>query len=117
MTTVECLRCLLEDKNVDAVLTLLPLVTSFYGPPDSVDKNKLCGLQTENRQKTEQLAKELKEYGKPLYMVTRFSFHQETVLPPSYSNDRIPEYTHHARAARVLKLLVWYSEYLKKRKG
>lgn len=117
MTTVDCLRCLLEDRNVDAVLTLLPLVASFYGPSDSVDKKKLRELQTKNREKTEQLAKELKEYGKPLYMVTRFSFHQETVLPPSYSSDRIPEYTHHIRAARVLKQLAWYRHYLDKRNG
>jgi acyl-CoA synthetase (NDP forming) len=117
MTTVNCLRCLLEDKNIDAVLTLLPLVASFYGPPDGVDEKKLYELHADNRKKNEQLAKELKEYGKPLYMVTRFSFHQESVLPPSYSRDRIPEYTHHFRAARVLRQLAWYNKYLEKRKG
>ena len=117
MTIVDCIRCLLEDNNVDAVLTLLPLIASFYGPPDSVDERKLRALHAENREKTEQLAKELKEYGKPLYMVTRFSFHQESILPPSYSSDRIPEFKHHSRAARVLKQLAWYSRYLEKRTG
>ena len=117
MTTVNCLRCLFEDSNVNAVLTLLPLVASFYGPPDSVGEKKLYKLHADNREKNEQLAKELKEYGKPLYMVTRFSFHQESLLPPSYSTDRIPEFAHHSRAARVLKQLVWYSKYLEKRTG
>jgi acyl-CoA synthetase (NDP forming) len=116
MTTVNCLRCLLEDKNIDAVLTLLPLVASFYGPPDRISRDKLKEMQIDSRKKTEKLAKELKKYGKPLYMITRFSFHQQAMIPPSYSIDRIPEYTHQSRAARIIRRLAWYNRYLDTRK-
>lgn len=117
MTTVNCLRCLLEDKNVDAVLTLLPLVGSFYRPLEKISLEEYLEMQTKDRKITEKLAKELKKYGKPLYMVTRFSFQQENRVPPSYSYDRIPDYNHQDRAAGILRRLAWYSRYLEDRKG
>jgi acyl-CoA synthetase (NDP forming) len=116
MTTVNCLRCLLEDKNVDAVLTLLPLVASFYRPLEKISRKQFREMQIEDQKKTEKLAQELKKYGKPLYMVTRFSFQQENRIQPSWSYDRIPEYNHQSRAARILRRLAWYSRYLEDRK-
>jgi acyl-CoA synthetase (NDP forming) len=116
MTTVNCLRCLLEDKNVDAVITLLPLVASFYRPLEKINRKKLREIQIDDQKKTEELAKELKKYGKPLYMVTRFSFQQQNRIPPSQSYDRIPEYNHQNRAARILKHLAWYNHYVDTRK-
>jgi acyl-CoA synthetase (NDP forming) len=117
MTTVNCLRCLFEDKNVDAVLTLLPLVASFYRPLEKIDRKELLKMQIEDRKKTEKLAKELKKYGKPLYMVTRFAFQRENRILPSRSSDTIPEYYHQSRAARIIRRLAWYSHYLEERKG
>jgi acyl-CoA synthetase (NDP forming) len=116
-TVISCLKLMLEDDNVDIIMTLLPPGVTSHGPIEDFSPEKIRELQKENQRSLENVARELKKYGKPVYLVSRFAFQQETRVFPSRTNDRIPEYSHHRRAAGILKKLAWYRQYLDGRKA
>jgi hypothetical protein len=83
-------------------------------------------MLAENRRQLELMKQQVKKYGKPLYLIRRFltpaiegvqAQALEGGQPPAPGGERIPEYPHQRRAARVIRHLAWYREYLEYRRG
>jgi acyl-CoA synthetase (NDP forming) len=108
-----CLQLLLEDKNVDAIVSLLPPMNIPPGMMSSLSPAQIRARQKENERNQTILYRKLKEYGKPMVYIQRFSFGpQPGPEEPTVTKEAIPEYAHARRAARVLKYLAQYRRYL-----
>ncbi len=106
-----CLQYLLEDKNVDAIISLLP---PMFLPPSMTGELKpeqIRKMQEETEKSQEKLYRQLKEYDKPLVYIRRMAI---PATPGSTGLPKlmIPEYSHPRRAARVLRYLAGYRKYL-----
>jgi acetyltransferase len=117
-TVVSCFRFLMEDGNIDGVISLLPPMVTSHGGIGNFDPGQLRAMQMESRKVLSDLNRQLKPYGKPLYMVGRFSQQvRHSADDTSFRvEDTIPEYSHPRRAARVMRYLAWYRRYLEARK-
>ena len=116
-TTFSCLRSLMEDTNVDTVLSLIPLV---FAPPPGMAGNftaeQIQNMSEQSQKHIELINQQVRQYRKPLFMVGRF------IPQPALDHynasrgvkDRIPEYANARRVAKVLKQLTWYRQYLSK---
>ncbi len=112
-TVPACLHALLDDANVDAVISLLPPNAGMFQEVMSLSPQKLKELYEENERAVDKLAGELKStYGKPVYIISRFSFRGEPVKTGYVPTHQIPEYTHYRRGAKAIGRLVWYQHYL-----
>ncbi len=106
-----CIQLMLEDKNVDAVISLLP---PMFLPPSmtgDVKPEQIRAMQEQVEKSQEKLYQQLKQYGKPLVYIRRMSL----PTPPGTGSPvklPIPEYGHPRRAARVLRYLAGYRRYL-----
>jgi acetyltransferase len=107
----KCLQYILEDKNIDAVISLL---SPMFVPSSMVGDMKpeqIRAMQEEVEKSQAKLYQQLKEYDKPLVYIRRMAI-------PTASGSAgplklmIPEYSHPRRAARVLRYLVGYRRYL-----
>jgi acyl-CoA synthetase (NDP forming) len=110
-TGATCLQLMLEDKNVDAIISLLP---PMFMPPSMIGELKpeqIRAMQLEVEKSQAKLYQQLKQYDKPLVYIRRMSipFPQGT---DSLIKLPIPEYSHPRRAARVLRYLAGYRRYL-----
>ncbi|MDD5338685.1 MAG: CoA-binding protein [Dehalococcoidales bacterium] len=110
-TGERCLQLLLEDKNVDAIISLLPPMLLPATMINAMKPAQLKAMLAEAEKSQAKLYKQLKEYDKPLVYVRRWS-------PPVASGvdstikTMIPEYDHPRRAARVFRYLAAYRKYL-----
>jgi len=109
-----CLHLLLEDKNVDCIISLLPPMLMAPYMIAEARPEQIRSLQMENAKNQETLYGQLREHDKPLVYIRRMSF-----MPPQDPKDApimpevtIPEYGHPRQAARVLKYLAEYRKYL-----
>jgi acetyltransferase len=107
----KCLQYLLEDKNVDAVISLLPPMLLPPSMTGTLKPEQLQAMQAEVEKSQAKLYQQLKEYDKPLVYIRRWN------LPSTSGTDTnpkimIPEYSHPRRAARVLRYLAGYRRYL-----
>ncbi len=110
----KCLHLLLEDNNVDSVISLLPPMFMSPAMMAEAKPEQIRAMQKENEKNQEILYRQLKQYGKPLVYIRRISFNppqesKEAAPPPKVI---IPEYPHPRRAARVLRYLAGYRKYL-----
>jgi len=109
-----CIQLLLEDKNVDAIISLLPPMVFMPRFMGKISPERMRAMRRENELKQEALKLKLKEYDKPLVYIQRLFFRsgpepdEEKPTPEA----TIPEYTHPRRAARVIKYLAGYRKYL-----
>jgi acyl-CoA synthetase (NDP forming) len=110
---------LLADKNIDVVISLLPPMI----PPPPLDMpyspDQLKSMQIEIQKQLDLLGQQVRKYDKPLYMISRFTFQPAGAtgsLPP-LNKDRIPDYPRPHRAARVVRHLAWYRQYLDYKKA
>jgi len=113
-----CLQLLLEDKNVDGIISLLPPMVIPPGPMAEVNPEQVRAMQRKNEKGQEILYRQLKQYDKPLVYIRRMvmRFTHEPSEPASSIKATIPEYTHPRRAARVLRYLAGYRRYLENQK-
>ncbi|MHB8104141.1 MAG: acetate--CoA ligase family protein [Dehalococcoidales bacterium] len=106
-----CLQLMLEDKNVDAIISLLPpmfLPSSMVG---DMKPEQIRAMQEEMEKTQAKLYQQIKQYDKPLVYIRRMAI----PAPPgmnSPAKTTIPEYSHPHRAARVLRYLAAYRRYL-----
>jgi acyl-CoA synthetase (NDP forming) len=109
-----CLHLLLEDKNVDGIISLLPPMVFPPGLMPDVTPEQVRAIQKENDRRQAILYRKLQEHGKPLVYIQRLFARPapgpgEALTLPEHT---IPEYAHPRRAARVLRYLAWYRRYL-----
>jgi acyl-CoA synthetase (NDP forming) len=117
-TTLSCLYVLFQDKNVDSVISLIPPLASVPHSMSAYGPEQMRAIQIENQRNMEILTRDLKQYSKPFFLIRRFTGSPpgEGNAPVPESTERIPEYTTPRRAAKVLKHLTWYRQYLENNK-
>ncbi len=117
-TVVSCFRFLMEDENVDGVISFLPPMVGAQGGIGNFNPEDFRAAQVENQKVLSDLSRQLRQYDKPLYMVTRFpvSSPRGATEASFRVEDTIPEYGHPRRAARVMRYLAWYRRYGETRK-
>jgi len=110
----KCLDLLLQDGNVDCVISLLPPMFMSPAMLAEAGPEKLRAMRAESEKNQEMLCGQLKQFGKPLVYIRRVSFAipQAPNEPPAQPKMIIPEYSHPRRAARVLRNLAVYRKYL-----
>ena len=109
-----CLQLLLEDKNVDGIISLLPPMVIPPGPREQFSREQIQAMQIANEKNQEKIYQQLKQYDKPLVYIQRMVIRDayEPNKPATPPKVTIPEYTHPRRAARVLRYLAGYQKYL-----
>ncbi|MBN1160561.1 MAG: CoA-binding protein [Dehalococcoidales bacterium] len=112
-----CLQLLLEDKNVDAIISLVP---PMMFPPQMMAQaspTELKAIQRDIERNQAKLYRQLIEYGKPLVYIRRITISLPKELWDIAARPKamIPEYNHPRRAARVLRSLAGYRKYLESR--
>src|SRR4030042_485829 len=109
-----CLQLLLEDKNVDGIISLLPPMVIPPGLRGNFSREQVHAMQRENDSNQAILHGQLKQYDKPLVYIRRMNIYYapETNRPGAPPKATIPEYTHPRRAARGLRYLAGYRRYL-----
>jgi acyl-CoA synthetase (NDP forming) len=112
-----CLQLLLEDKNVDGVISLLPPMLMAPHMIREASREQISAMRRESERNQQILYQQLKQYGKPLVYIRRISlpFTPESNEPVAPPKTTIPEYAHPRRAARVLRYLAEYRRYLESR--
>jgi acyl-CoA synthetase (NDP forming) len=110
-TAADCLQLLLEDTNVDIIISLLPPM--FVSPSMSGDlkPEQILTMQQEAEKNQAKLYQELHKYDKPLVYIRRVAI-ASAPGTDSHIKIMIPEYSHPRRAARVLRHLAGYRTYL-----
>jgi hypothetical protein len=91
----------------------------MHGPVSDFSPERVSALLTVAQNNLSELNRQVKKYGKPLLFIRRFMppgapVHSIITTP---EGERIPEYTHPRRAARVMRSLSWYRRYLEETKG
>jgi acetyltransferase len=109
-----CLQLLLEDRNVDGIISLLPPMVFPPGPMVIISQAQILAIQKENEKDQEILYRQLKQHDKPLVYIRRMNayYAHEPNKPDAPPKVTIPEYSHPRRAARVLRYLAEYHRYL-----
>jgi len=110
----KCLHLLLEDNNVDAIISLLPPMLMAPHLIAGASPEQIKTMREENEKNQQLLYQQLKEHDKPLVYIRRMSlpFIPESEEPAAMPKITIPEYGHPRRAARVLYYLAVYRKYL-----
>jgi acyl-CoA synthetase (NDP forming) len=93
-----CLQLLLEDKNVDGIISLLPPMAVPYGRTGNISPEQTRAFQRENDRKQAILYRKLKEHDKPLVYIRRIFLRDGARTEDAASpKETIPEYTHPRR--------------------
>jgi acyl-CoA synthetase (NDP forming) len=110
----ECLQLLIEDRNVDAIISLLPPMVFPPGLTVNFSQEQIRVIQLENEKTQAEIYQQLKKYDKPLVYIRRMNayFTPDPKNPDKTPKVMIPEYGHPRRAARVLRYLAGYKRYL-----
>lgn len=127
LITFDCLWTMMEDENVDAVMLNGGIGQTAYVPrvdevPPSARESVgrlIKNLEDEERKNLDIISGRVKEYQKPL-VACRIVPKGSSPDPKAYSilQERgIPIYPNPHRAARALRHLAWYGEYLKGYQG
>ncbi len=113
-----CLSLLMEDKNIDSVISFLPPIFQHPGPNGDFSPEQIRIMQIEGQKRLNFLNQQVQQYSKPLFLVRRFMFPlgNEANANPGISLPKLPDYTSPRRAARVLRHLAWYRSYRDYRK-
>jgi acetyltransferase len=108
-----CLRLLLEDNNVDCVISLLPPMVMVPGLMPDLSRAQILARQAENNRNQEKLYRQIKKHDKPLVYIRRMNiYYAQEPGKTDTQKVTIPEYAHPRRAARVLRYLAEYRQYL-----
>jgi acyl-CoA synthetase (NDP forming) len=109
-----CLRLLLEDRNVDGIISLLPPMVMLSALATQFSQEQILAMKAENDKNQEKLYQQVKKYDKPLVYIRRMNIYyvREPDKPDMPPKVIIPEYAHPRRAARVLRYLANYRRYL-----
>jgi acyl-CoA synthetase (NDP forming) len=109
-----CLHLLLEDRNVDGIISLLPPMVMLPVLTAQFSQAQITAMQAENDKNQETIYQKLRQYDKPLVYIRRMNifYVREPDKPDMPPKVIIPEYAHPRRAARVLRYLANYRRYL-----
>jgi len=112
---LSCLCILMEDSNIDAVISLASPVVNINSLYDNLSPDRIRVIQDSNRENIDVLGKSIRNNNKPMILYERIPPQQpDDENSTSYLclNEGLPTYYNARRAVRVLRHLVWYKEYL-----
>lgn len=112
-TVLSCLHTLVKDKNIDAILSLVSPVRNTDRLGNNLSTEQIEAIQIDNQKKIDMLRKLVEDNKKPL-LVVGFMPQQTSraETPDSTAKYRIPTFPNARRAAKVLRRLAWYKNYL-----
>jgi acyl-CoA synthetase (NDP forming) len=114
-TVMSCLNILMEDPDVDIVVSLLPPAAPMIPPGGGFTAEQFGNIQFENSKRLDLLNEQVEKTGKPIFLLRRFMPQQQGGSRSNAGGKRqIPEYSNTLRVARVLRQLVAYRAYLDK---
>ncbi len=114
-TVLSCLGILMEDDNIDCVISLASPVVNLSGSGDNYNADQIKSIQNGNRENLKVLGEYIRKNKKPLIInerATGQSADDETNTTSLYLKEGIPVYHNAHRAARVVRYLVWYQHFL-----
>lgn len=113
-TVSSCLKIMMEDNNIDVIVSLLPPVAPMMGPNGKFSPEQMHAMQVENQRQLGIFSQKAHEYGKTLVLLKRFNAQPpvENGAPAAPVKDKVPEYSNSRRVARVLHHLIGYRQYL-----
>ena len=109
-TVSSCLSYMMEDKNIDSIISFLPPGGMRPGFSQAINPGQQNEMLAEGQKRLTDLSRQIREFGKPVYLIRRF-------MPPAAfgstaHRETIPAYSTARGVARVLKHVSWYSHYL-----
>ncbi|MFC1953562.1 acetate--CoA ligase family protein [Chloroflexota bacterium] len=114
---LSCLGILMEDENIDCVLSLASPLISAFGFNDNPDAERMKVIQNTNKKNVKILGEYIQKKEKPLIFYDRTppqSLEDETSISSLYLKEGIPVYYNVRRAARILRHLVKRSENIRR---
>lgn len=118
---IKTLWILLEDKNLDALLSNAWLGRMHRVPRRGIDRVSTSSedkLDRSEREYAHEFYQQVMSYGLPLFMVGGYpNSAQDIAAYVTYHREGFLIYPQPYRAARVIRHLVWYREYLESLKG
>jgi len=115
---LSCLGILMEDNNIDGVISLASPIRSTFDPRTSLNSEQIETIRIENEKNLGVLSQYVKNFNKPLVICERSMFLSPNETDPLslFLKEGIPVYPHPRRAAKVMRRLAWYQKYLEYRK-
>jgi len=113
-TVLTCLGILMEDGNVDCIISLASPVRGAFDPDASTDAEHIKAIRKENEKTLDTLSQLVKRYEKPLVIcgASPSPMPDETNTWSLPIEAGIPVYQNPRRAAKVMRHLAWYWNYL-----
>jgi len=111
---LSCLTILMEDDNVDGVISLGAPVKVTFTPKNMLRTENVRALQAENAKSLSFLNQQVKRLSKPLLIYDRNVFLSTNMsdLVFLFFEEGIPLYRHYRHTAKVMGHLNWYRQYL-----
>jgi len=111
-TILSCLKTLIEDKNVDVILSLVSPGVSIRYIAETLNDEEILALKARNEEDMDMLSEWAYEHRKPLFLVALIPQIDSEQAATPVGQRRIPEYPNPRRAARVIRHLFWYKQYI-----
>lgn len=111
----DLLLALLEDANVDSVLLLAPIVMdkTLLVNRMGLNPEQVKAYREKERRNLRSISEKAEKYGKPVFLMWQSrGFNTDPELSSLFRNERIIVQSNAGRAARVLRHLTWYRQYL-----
>ena len=117
-TVLSCLGILMEDANIDGVISLASPLVSTFGSNNNLNTEQINAIRHSNNNNMETLLSFIKRNHKPLIIYERAeprSPEDESSTLSLFRKYGVPVYQNIHRAVRILRHLVWYRNYLQAR--
>lgn len=111
--TFPSLWALMEDENIDAILLQAPVGANTDRLTTMFDSEEIKAYREAEESSLSALSQRVRQEEKPVFMVKpAVEFASDPEVASLFSREGIPVYPSPRRAARVLKQLAWYRDYL-----
>jgi len=112
---VDLLLALLEDANIDAVLLLAPIVMdkALLVNRMGLNSEQIKAYREKEQRNLRSISEKAEKYGKPVFLMWQSrGFSTDPELSSLFRHEKIIVQSNAHMAARVLKHLTWYRQYL-----
>lgn len=114
-TIADLLLVLMEDANIDAVLLLAPIVMdkALLANRMGLNAEQIKAYREKEQGNLRSISEKAEKYGKPVFLMWQSrDFNTDPEISSLFRNGKIIVQSNAHRAARVLRHLTWYRQYL-----
>ncbi len=111
----DILWALMEDKNTDVIFLQAPIVTDkpYLTSRMGLGPEEIKAYREKEEKNLKLLREKVEKYGKPVVLMWQMrGINTDQDVSSLFRRERIPVYPNARRAARVIRHIVWYREYL-----